>query len=47
MCLLYNYLIVFVLQPAVLAKHILSEVPRQVCDYYSIYGIQPGAGVSR
>jgi len=33
--------------PAVLAKHILAEVPRQVCDYYSIYGIQPGAGVRR
>lgn len=31
--------------PALLAKHLLAEVPRQVCDYYSIYGIQPGTGV--
>jgi len=29
--------------PAMLAKQILAEVPRQVCEYYSINSIQPGA----
>jgi len=33
--------------PASLAKHVLAEVPRQVCEYYSMYGIQPGQGVRR
>lgn len=27
-----------------LSKHVLAEVPRQVCDYYRIFGISPGAG---
>ena len=37
----------FVQQPAVLAKQLLAEIPRQVFEYYSINGIQPGAGVQR
>lgn len=28
-----------------LSKHVLAEVPRQVCDYYRMYGITPGTGI--
>lgn len=38
---------VLIWQPDELAKHVLAEVPRQVCEYYSIYGIQPGTGALR
>jgi vacuolar-type H+-ATPase subunit F/Vma7 len=30
-----------------LAKRVLAEVPKQVCEYYSMYNIQPGQGVRR
>lgn len=33
--------------PTVLAKHVLAEVPRQVCEYFNIYSIQPGTGINK
>lgn len=33
--------------PAKLAKQILAEIPRQVCEYYAINGIQPEAANRR
>jgi hypothetical protein len=33
--------------PTVLAKHVLAEVPRQVCEYYNLYTIAPGTGVAK
>ena len=35
---LYNF---FQSPSAALAKHVLAEVPQQVCDYYKMVGIKP------